>query len=74
MSDHDRVRETEEVLVNGRVVGIGLNVLVRELVLVTLLVKEVEIVLVTDIVYVCEIVKVTLRVNVGDCDIVSDLL
>ena len=64
----------EVVLVNGKVVGIGLNDLVRDVVPVRLLVKEVEIVLVIDIVYVCEIVKVTLHVNVGDCDIVSDLL
>ena len=50
INENERVKLTVAVLVNGNVVGIGLNVLVRDIVLVTLLVNEVDIVLVTEIV------------------------
>jgi hypothetical protein len=74
INDCERVTVTEGVRVKGRVVGIELNEMEGVGVNELLCVSDIDIVLVTDIVYEGDIDTVRLRVNVGDCVIVSEFV
>ena len=74
INDCERVTVTDGVRVKGRVVAIGLNEMEGVGVNELLRVSDTDIVLVTDTVYEGDIDTVRLRVNVGDCVIVSEFV